>query len=73
MSGESTRSTRDIAHDAKTYLLVIRMGLELIQKAKNDPAQIDQLVEMMREDGLAPITELISELLAKKGPGTPIS
>ena len=59
------KTKRDISHEAKTHLLVLRMGLELLEKAKNDPKQIDQLIEMMRHDGLEPLRDLVAELVER--------
>jgi hypothetical protein len=56
---------RKLAHDLRSPLSIVAMGIEATRAMKNDPAQLDALCDMMAREGVEPIKQLIAEMVEK--------
>ena len=56
---------RKLAHDLRTPLSVMSMGVEAIRIMKNDPEQCDALCEMMAREGIESMKRILEEVVEK--------
>ena len=59
---------RKLAHDLRTPLSILSMGIEAIRVMKNDPAQCDMLCEMMAKEGIESMKRIIEEMVNVRAP-----
>lgn len=57
---------RKLAHDLRSPLSIIAMGIEATRAMKNDPSQLDALCDMMAREGVEPIKRIITEMVEKQ-------
>ena len=57
---------RKLAHDLRSPLSIIAMGIEATRAMKNDPSQLDALCDMMAREGVEPMKRLIAEMVEKR-------
>jgi signal transduction histidine kinase len=57
---------RKLAHDLRSPLSIISMGIEATRAMKNDPTQLDALCDMMAREGVEPLKRIISDLVEKR-------
>jgi len=55
---------RTVGHEVKNHLFVVGMGLETLKTARQNEAQFNELLEMVRQNGLEPLKASIAELIA---------
>lgn len=60
------KSLRQLAHDFRTPLSVICMGLEALKHVRHDEQQFDELLRMMVSEGTERLKALISEMSGEK-------
>ncbi len=51
-----------LAHDLRTPLSIIAMGIEAIRALKHDPAQLDAICDMMSAQGVEAIKQHINRM-----------
>ncbi len=54
---------RKLAHDIRSPLSVLAMGIEAIRALKDDPAQLDALCDMMANEGITPIKNSLNQMV----------
>lgn len=57
---------RKLAHDLRSPLSIIAMGIEATRAMKNDPNQLDALCDMMAREGVEPIKRIIAEMVERQ-------
>lgn len=70
-SGTEAREPLDqilhqFAHDLRSPLSIISMGIEAIRALKHDPSQLDTICDMMAQQGVESIKAQISQLCDKR-------
>ncbi len=60
------RILRKLAHDLRSPLSIIAMGIEATRAVKNDPTQLEALCDMMAREGVEPMKRLIADLVEKQ-------
>lgn len=63
---ELHKIVRKLAHDLRSPLSIIAMGVEATRAMKNDPHQIDALCDMMAREGVEPIKRMIAEMVERQ-------
>ncbi len=53
---------RQLNHDLRSPLSTIAMGIEALRVLKNDPSQVDMLLDMMSEQGVEAIKKILDEM-----------
>jgi len=56
---------RKLAHDLRSPLSIVAMGIEATRAMKHDPDQLDALCDMMAREGVEPIKRIIAEMVEK--------
>ena len=59
---------RKLAHDLRSPLSVMAMGIEAIRIMKNEPDQCDALCEMMAREGVESMKRILEEMVEKSQP-----
>ena len=62
------QTVRKLAHDLRSPLSVMAMGIEAIRIMKNDPDQCDALCEMMSREGVESMKRILEEMIEKSQP-----
>jgi K+-sensing histidine kinase KdpD len=62
-SNARQQQLHQLGHDVKTYLSVVTMGVVALEEARNEPEAFAELVQMINEDGVAPLKQLINDLI----------
>lgn len=62
---------RQLAHDLRTPLSILVMGLEALKRLKPDDPQFKLIVEMMTREGTQPIRGFIDSLATQTGSTQP--
>ena len=63
-------NVRKLAHDLRTPLSIISMGLEILRQVRNDDEQFNRVLSMMSSEGVYPLKRMIDEI-AKQAPTDP--
>lgn len=59
---------RKLAHDLRSPLSVMAMGIEAIRIMKHDPSQCDALCEMMAKEGIESMKRILEEMVQRTSP-----
>ena len=65
MGEKSHQSNAQIRHNAKTYLQVITMGLELLKSTRNDSDRFHEILKLIETDAIEPLQVLVADLLQR--------
>ena len=57
------QTVRKLAHDLRSPLSVMAMGIEAIRIMKNDPTQCEALCEMMSREGIDSMKRILEEIV----------
>lgn len=58
---------RKLAHDLRTPLSIISMGLEILKQVQNDDEQFQRVLAMMSSEGVVPLKRAIDDI-ARQAP-----
>ena len=58
---------RKLAHDLRTPLSILSMGIEAVRMTHPDPAQCDALCDMMAKEGIESMKRIIEEAVERTG------
>ncbi|MGN6133421.1 MAG: hypothetical protein ACTHOU_02930 [Aureliella sp.] len=61
---------RKLAHDLRSPLSVISMGIEAIRIMKHDPIQCDALCDMMAKEGIDAMKRILEEMVERTASAT---
>lgn len=53
---------RQLAHDLRSPLSILSMGVETLKSFRTDPEQFDQICNMLLTDGVEPMKQLINRV-----------
>jgi len=72
-SEAASQRLRQLAHDLRTPLSIMSMGLEVLQHVRNDDEQFGEMCRMMSREGIEKIKALIEALAPSddRGPSSP--
>ena len=58
---------RKLAHDLRTPLSILSMGIEAVRMTHPDPSQCDALCDMMTKEGIESMKRILEEALERTG------
>ena len=61
---------RKLAHDLRTPLSIISMGIEILKQVRNDDEQFQRVLTMMSSEGVGPLKRAFDEI-ARQAPTDP--
>lgn len=61
---ERLKQLRQLEHDTKNYLGVISTGMQALAGVRDDPETFDELHTTIEEEGIAPLKQVIADLIA---------
>ena len=56
---------QQLGHDAKNYLAIVTMGLELLPSLRGDDDAFEAMVAEIRREGIEPLREALGELTVR--------
>lgn len=59
---------RKLAHDLRSPLSIMAMGIEAVRALKSDPEQIEAICDMMAQQGIEPMKNMITEMVDSHSP-----
>lgn len=62
LAPEQIKRLRQLAHDMRSSLSVISMGVQLLEQSRNNPREFLELCEMMQTRGIESLTDQIDSL-----------